>query len=64
MAPLMAIALFHSWLWRIPFMAMAHSIYGHGAFRSWLWRIPFMAMAHFIHGYGAIPFMAKAPIHG
>jgi len=45
-------------------MAMAHSIHGHGAFRSWSWRIPFMAMAHFIHGYGAIPFMAKAPIHG
>jgi len=58
MAPLMAMALFHSWPWRIPFMAMAHSIHGHGP-------IPFMAMAHSIHGHGAFyswprpPFMAK-----
>ena len=65
MAPLMAMALFHSWLWRIPFMAMAHSIHGHGP-------IPFMAMAPFhswpwpqsIHGHSPIPFMAKSLMHG
>jgi len=33
--PFMAMAPFHSWPWRIPFMAMAHSIHGHGAFHSW-----------------------------
>jgi len=75
----MAMALFHSWPWRIPFMAMAHSIHGHGAFHSWPWPhsihghgpIPFMAMApfhswpwpHSIHGHGPIPFMAMAPFH-
>jgi len=31
----------------ILFMAMAYSIYGHGAFYLWLWRIPFMAIALF-----------------
>ncbi len=41
----------------IPFMAMAHSIHGHGAFHSWLW-------PYSIHGHGPIPFMAKVPIHG
>ncbi len=63
MAPLMAMALFHSWPWRIPLMAMAHSTHGHGAFHSWPWRIPLMAMAHSIHGHGPIPFMAMAPFH-
>ena len=49
----------------IPFMAMAHSIHGHGVFHSWLWRIPFMAMAHSTHGHGPIPFMAMAhSLHG
>jgi len=45
----------------IPFMAMAHSIHGHGAFHLWPWRIPFMAIAlfhswpwpHSIHGQGS-----------
>ena len=46
MAPLMAMALFHSWPWRIPLMAMAHSIHGHGAFHSWPW-------PYSIHGHGA-----------
>ncbi len=52
MAPLMAMALFHSWPWRIPFMAMAHSIHGHGP-------IPFMAIAPF-HSWPSPSFMAKA----
>ena len=52
MAPLMAMALFHSWPWRIPLMAMAHSIHGHGP-------IPFMAIAPF-HLWPSPSFMAKA----
>jgi len=43
MAPLMALALFHSWPWRIPFMAMAHSTHGHGP-------ILFMAMVTGVGG--------------
>ena len=39
---------FHSWPWRIPFMAMAHSIHGHGAFHSWPW-------PYSIYGHGAFP---------
>jgi len=45
MAPLMAMALFHSWPW-------PYSIHGHGP-------IPFMAMAPF-HSWLRPPFMAKA----
>ena len=48
---------FHSWPWRIPFMAMAHSTYGHGAFHSW-------PQPYSIHGHGPIPFMAEAPTYG
>ncbi len=44
--PFMAMAPFHSWPWRIPFMAMAHSIHGHGP-------IPFMAKAP-IHGLSPV----------
>jgi len=57
MAPLMAMAhsthghgAFHSWPWRIPFMAIA-------LFHSWPW-------PHSIHGHGPILFMAKAPTYG
>ncbi len=48
----------------IPFMAMAHSIHGHGAFHSWPWRIPFMAIAPF-HSWPRLPLMAKvlSPAH-
>jgi len=57
MAPLMAMALFHSWPWRIPFMAMAHSIHGHSP-------IPFMAIAPF-YSWPRLPLMAKvlSPAH-
>ncbi len=40
----------------IPFMAMAHSIHGHGAYHSWPW-------PYSIHGHGPIPFMAMALFH-
>jgi hypothetical protein len=48
----MAMALFHSWPWRIPLMAMAYFIYGHGP-------IPFMVIAPF-HLWPSPSFMAKA----
>ena len=41
----------------IPFMAMAHSIHGHGVFHLWPW-------PYSIHGHNPIPFMAKSLIHG